>query len=318
MHTLNQLFQPFANQQVLIIGATGFVGRHLVYHLLKAGAFVNIYSRSIEKARQLLQVINTEQKPVNIFSTLPNIRMDYIFNLAGEGIADARWSNKRKQILKDSRIKQTEELVEWFKQQPPKVLINASAIGYYGVRAEQILTEKDQPVQEFMSTLCQDWEKAADAAKAHGTHVVKARFGVILGERGALKKMVQPIMYGLGGKIGHGQQYMSWIDINDCIAALAFLAQKNISGAFNLTSPQPVTQEIFVKTLARLVNKPCVMHLPRFIFEVAFGEMAKLITCGQRVLPKGLLDLGFQFHYPELLTSLKHVSRMTEGFKNWD
>jgi uncharacterized protein len=318
MQTISQLFQPFANQHVLVIGATGFVGRHLVYHLLRAGAFVSIYSRSIEKARALMKVVNTENKPVNIFSTLPNIQTDYIFNLAGEGIADKRWSDKRRQELLASRVEQTQELVNWFKNMPPKVLVNASAIGYYGVRAEQILSENDQPVQEFMSDLCQKWEAAAEQATQYGVRVVKTRFGVILGERGALPKMVQPFLYGLGGKIGHGQQFVSWIDINDCIAALAFLAlNPQASGAFNLTSPQPVTQEIFAKSLANLINKPFFLHMPRFVFDIIFGEMGKLITCGQRVIPKRLTELGFKFQFPEIMTSLKHVSRMTDGFKNW-
>ncbi len=319
MESLSQIFTHFAQKRVLIIGATGFVGRHLVYHLLNAGAFLTIYSRSVEKARTMLAVVNTQNHPVNILSTLPAMPFDYIFNLAGEGIADQRWSEERRRVLIQSRVDWTRELVQWMYAHPPKTLINASAIGYYGVRAEQILIEKDHPVQEFMSQLCLEWEKAADLAQNLGVQVIKTRFGVIFGERGALSQIVKPFFYGLGGKIGHGKQFVSWVDINDVIAALGFITrtQKN-SAVYNITAPNPVPQQELAYQIAKILKVPCFFTTPRWVLELMFGEMSKLITCGQRVLPRALLDAGFSFQYPHVQNSLEHVCRMTNGFKEWN
>lgn len=317
MDNLAQLFAPYANKQVFIAGGTGFIGKHLLYHLVQAGAYVTVYSRSIDKAKRIVKQVSPMQA-VNVVSTLPNMSFDYVFNLAGENIGEKRWSVERKHALLSSRVNWTYDLYEWFKQNtPPKVLINASAIGYYGVRAEQILTEKDQPIQEFMSELCQAWEKAADTCKDLGVRVIKARFGVVMGESGALPKMIMPFKYYLGGKIGTGFQYLSWVDINDCVAALAFLGMHHEEGAFNITSPAPIQQKDFALALGKILNKPAFFSTPSIVLECMYGEMSRLITGGQRVLPKRLLDAGFKFQYASIEQCLEHVGRMTQNFTQW-
>src|SRR5918993_1706658 len=239
---------------------------------------------------------------------------DAVVHLAGESIAEGRWTDEKKKKIRESRTRGTKLLADALGNltNPPRVLLSASAIGYYGDRGEDVLTESSSPGSDFLSEVCVEWEKATSHATAMGVRVMNARFGIILDkEGGALKKMLPPFRMGIGGRIGSGKQWMSWIALNDVVGALKLaLTNEFLAGPVNFVAPNPVRNAEFTKTLGHALSRPTLLPIPEFGVRLAFGEMADaLLLSSQRVEPKVLKEAGYEFKYPELQAALTHVLR---------
>jgi hypothetical protein len=238
---------------------------------------------------------------------------DAVINLAGEPIVDTLWSAKRKQVLRDSRITLTEKLVQCIAaaNQKPSVLLSGSAVGYYGNGGDNELYESASAGNDFAASLCRDWERAALAAKATGVRVCLLRTGLVLSKSGGLLgKMLLPFKLGLGARLGSGKQWMSWVHIEDYVAmTLRLLQDGQMSGPFNMTAPNPVTNAEFTRTLARAIHRPALFFVPGIMLRIAMGERAALLLEGQRVLPANLTDAGYQFKYPKLRNTLDALLR---------
>jgi len=238
--------------------------------------------------------------------------IEAVIHLAGDNIAGGRWTTEKKRIIRESRVQGTALLSETLASlsRPPSVFISASAIGFYGNRGEELLTEQSPPGKDFLAKVCIDWEAATTAAAEKGIRTAHARFGVILDAHGgALAKMLPPFRVGIGGKIGAGNQWMSWIALADVIGALKFLLEdRTIQGPVNFVAPNPVTNAEFTKTLARVLSRPSIFPMPAFAARLAFGEMADaLLLASQKVDPAVLVDNGFLFTWPTLESALKHI-----------
>jgi len=237
---------------------------------------------------------------------------DAVVNLAGESIAEGRWTEEKKRRIRESRVKGTKLLGDALANlaNRPKTFICASAIGYYGNRGDEILTEASAPGDDFLAKVCVEWEKATALATEKGIRVLNTRFGVILDAHGgALAKMLPPFRAGLGGKIGSGKQWMSWIALDDVVGALKFaLTNEALGGPVNFVAPNPVTNAEFTKTLGRVLSRPTLFPIPAFGVRLLFGEMGEaLLLAGQRVAPKRLMTEGYQFQYSQLDEALRHV-----------
>ena len=238
--------------------------------------------------------------------------MDAVVHLAGESIASGRWTDEKKQRIRDSRVKATTVLAEALGnlREPPRTLISASAIGYYGDRGDLILTEASAAGNDFLAGVCVQWEDATESAPKKGIRVVKARFGVILSaDGGALAKMLTPFRMGAGGRIGSGRQWMSWIALDDVVGALKFaLANDTLSGPVNFVAPNPVTNAEFTKTLGKVLSRPTLFPIPAFGARLVFGEMADaLLLSSQRVAPERLKQAGYQFEFMNLEGAMTHA-----------
>ncbi len=230
-------------------------------------------------------------------------------HLAGEPLAAGRWTSRRKAMIVESRVAGTRNLVEALSQcqNPPKVLVNASAIGYYGSSEDQVFEETNPPGQDFLAELCQAWESEARRAKESGIRVVLVRSGFILStEGGALPRMLPPFKMGVGGPLASGKQWMSWIHIKDEIEAILYAIEKEgIEGPLNLTAPNPVTNADFTRALALALRRPAFFRVPGFVLRLMFGEMAQtLLLSGQRVVPRNLEKGGYRFSFSELSKAL--------------
>ena len=239
---------------------------------------------------------------------------DAVVNLAGEPLVGQRWSPSRKAALVASRLEPTRSLVAAIDQASarPRVLISASAVGYYGPHGDEVLTEETPAGHDFLASLCVEWENAALAAEALGTRVVTIRTGLVLSERGgALKPMLLPFRLGLGGPIGSGAQYWPWIHADDWSAIVEFLLdQPTMSGAVNLTAPNPVTNAAFAKALGAVIRRPAILPAPRFALRALLGEVADaLLLSGQRAEPRRAIALGYRFAYQDLETALHQILR---------
>ncbi|TKB47284.1 TIGR01777 family protein [Ferrimonas sediminicola] len=297
--------------KILVTGGTGFVGRRLLKQLGSAHQLV-VISRHPERASQQLQQQGIEAECIGI-AALPWLQgVDAVINLAGEPIADRRWSGKQKHLICDSRWRLTQTLSDWILAQefPPKVFISASAIGIYGTDSDEIQDE-DTPLvyneQDFAQKVCHTWESLAMQASPH-TRVCVLRIGLVLGEGGALRKMLPAFRAGVGGPIGDGSQTMSWIHIDDLVAVIGYLMMTDdCQGVFNGTTPAPVSNKEFSRTLGRTLRRPAFMAVPAAVLKLALGEMSSLLLKGQRVLPNRLVRHGFSFRYPELPAALEAV-----------
>ena len=293
----------------LITGGTGLIGSKICQKLQAAGHTVIVLSRSRDKVHRrcgLSAIAVTSLDEIG-----HNEQVDVVINLAGAPIADARWTQKRKQELKDSRIKLTEELVEWMarRQQKPASLISGSAIGWYGDQGEIALTEQSGFRDEFAHELCDEWEQAALKAQQFAVRVCLVRTGLVLAPRaGFLQRMLLPFKLGMGGPISDGQQYMSWVHLEDISNLFIFLSkQATLEGVFNGTAPTPVTNAEFSRTLAQNLHRPAFMVVPACVLRLAFGEMSQLLLGGQRVLPEKARAAGFEFQYTDLNSALGDV-----------
>lgn len=238
--------------------------------------------------------------------------IDAVVHLAGENIANKRWSEAQKSKIRDSRIQGTKLLCEKLAQldSKPKVLVCASAIGYYGDRGDELLNESSDPGIGFLTDVCEEWEAATKAARDAGIRVVNVRFGIILSPcGGALQKMLLPFQLGLGGDLGNGKQYMSWIAVEDVVGAIFHaINTDSVEGPVNVVSPNPVTNKDFTKTMSKVLFRPAIFPAPAFVLKIVLGEMAEaLLLSSSRVEPKKLLASGYEFKYPELEQALRHL-----------
>lgn len=238
--------------------------------------------------------------------------VEAVVNLAGEGIADSRWNDARKGALRTSRLLSTRTLVRAIAQcvRAPKVFVSTSAIGYYGPRKDEPITENSPPGSDFLARLCVEWEQEARIVESPTTRLAIVRTGLPLAtDGGALAKMLLPFKLGLGATVGSGDQFMSWIHVDDWTAMVSWLIQNDRAvGAFNATAPAPVTNHTFTRTLGRVLSRPAVLHAPSFALRAALGEMSTVLLTGQRVLPAYAEHLGFRFTYRALEPALRSLS----------
>lgn len=282
---------------ILVTGGTGFIGSALCPQLLIDGHELTLLSRKPAKVKQ---VYETRVHVITRLTELdPDKPLDAVINLAGEGIADRPWTVARKQQLHASRITLTEELIAVLKrrQQRPSVLISGSAIGWYGNQGATLLAEKSPAQEEYMHTLCNDWENAAREAESLGIRVCLIRTGIVLAKNGGmLQKMLPMFKMGLGAKLGTGEQWLSWIAMIDYINIIrALLTDNSQSGIFNATAPHPVTNTELSVTLAKVLGRRAFLRIPEVMLRVATGEMRILFLGSQRVIPERLLNAGFSF-----------------------
>ncbi|HTB23377.1 MAG TPA: TIGR01777 family oxidoreductase [bacterium] len=296
--------------RILVTGASGFFGRQVVAALGRNRHEVLRLTRgSLDPADPRLLHWDPSKAQIDERAVQG---LDAVIHLAGEGIADARWSDAYKQRLRDSRILGTRLLVDALAAQAakPRVLLAASAVGYYGDRGSEELSESSRPGAGFLASLCVDWEAETARAAALGLRVVQMRLGVVLGlGGGVLKKTATPFKMGLGGKLGNGRQWMSWIAAPDAVRALLlFLERERCSGAYNLCSPNPVTNAQYTQSLRRAFNRPALMPVPAFVLRLAFGEMAdSLLLASQKVLPLRLKGEGFTWGMPYVGEALNRL-----------
>ncbi|MCS7160173.1 MAG: TIGR01777 family oxidoreductase [Gemmatales bacterium] len=294
--------------RVLVSGSSGLIGSALVPSLQAAGHEV---ARLVRRPTQAPNEIfwNPETGELDR-AALEGF--DAVIHLSGFGIAERRWNDEVKALIRNSRVQSTKLLAEALTSLSvkPRVLASASAVGYYGDRGMEELSEESPPGKDFLAQVCQEWESAALSAASAGIRVVCCRLGVVLSERGgALAKVRLPFLLCLGGRIGSGQQYWSWIHHQDAVRAFLFvLDQEALAGPVNFTSPEPVTNAEFTRTLGRVLRRPTIFPMPRFAARLVFGEMADaLFLSSARVRPKKLLDAGFNFDYPNLEAALRHL-----------
>jgi uncharacterized protein (TIGR01777 family) len=287
--------------KILITGGSGLIGSSLIPILRSCD--VSVYTRNVSMAEQILG------HKIHFLSTLTHLSnlddYDVVINLAGEPIADKKWTDEQKRKIEHSRWSITEDIVTLINagENPPKLLISGSAIGFYGRQKDQIIDENfSSPHDEFSHQLCKRWESLAQKAQSDKTRVCILRTGVVITKRGgALQKMLMPFKLGLGGPIGDGSQYMSWIHLEDMLQGIAHLiANESCEGVYNFTAPNPVTNAEFSHELAASLSRPCIFKVPKFVLRMMMGEMADLVLYGQRVVPKRLEESGYQFIYPKI------------------
>lgn len=282
----------------LISGGSGFLGTALSEKLINAGHQVAISSHRPKHCKVAKGVKIRSLDRLNATDYF-----DVVINLAGASIGDERWSEPRKHLLRDSRLETTQKLLDWIQIaiQKPQLLISGSAIGFYGAQGEAELVENSAANSEFVHHLCADWEERAKIAEQLGVRTILLRTGLVLHpDGGMLKRVLLPFKLGLGGRLGDGQQWMSWISRHDWVRAVLFLIeQPDIRGAFNLVSPYPVRNIEFTQTLAVNLHRPTLFPMPIWFVKLVFGEMSCLLLDSQRVLPQRLMDTGFCFADPE-------------------
>ena len=299
--------------KILVTGSSGLVGTALVSALARGGhtvcRLVRPQSAGGEAAKEGFVV---SWNPATGELGGAGVGADAVVNLAGASIADGRWTAQRKALLGSSRIDTTRALVGALTKMNarPSVLVSASAIGYYGDRGDETLTEDSKPGGDFLAGLAQEWEAEALKAEALGIRVVLPRFGIILArEGGALPKMMLPFKIGVGGKLGSGRQWMSWVTLEDVIGILRFAIENPpVRGAINIVSPQPLQNVEFTKVLAKAMRRPALFPAPTFALRLALGEMADaILLSSQRVLPRAIEKLGHRFLHSDLPTALKSL-----------
>lgn len=291
---------------ILITGGSGFLGTALIQCLLQDQHSITVTSRHPEQfpLSHALLTVTTLKKLESIGYA------DIVINLAGAGIADKRWTEQRKSDLLQSRLQTTQALINWFKQLAvkPQQFLSGSAIGWYGPHDHNIINESSTAQASFTHELCQQWEHCALQAQDLGISTSLLRTGVVLDQSGGMIQRLKPIyQLGLGGKIGSGQQWMSWITREDWINAVLFLIQHPLSGPVNLVAPTPVTQAQFAKDFAQALHRPAWLPMPTFMAKLAFGEMSHLFLDSQRIIPERLNQAGFKFQQPNLPQALNRI-----------
>lgn len=292
---------------IVIAGGSGFLGRKLTKLLESAGHAVRVLTRRPRSGRDIQW--NPDGSPGALPGDLQGA--DVIVNLAGEGIADRRWTAERKTALRSSRILSTQTLVRAIAQcePPPAVFVSASAVGYYGPRGNEPIIESSGPGSDFLAGLCVEWEQEARKAESASTRLAIVRTGLPLDtDGGVLGRIRLPFKLGIGATLGTGDQFMPWIHADDWTAMIAWLIDNNrASGTFNGSAPVPVTNRDFTRTLGRVLKRPAILHAPAFALHAVLGEMATILTTGQRALPAYAEELGFRFTYRTLEPALRSL-----------
>lgn len=293
---------------IMVTGGTGLIGRSLIQQVLTQGHQVTVITRNAAQARThfdnritLLQGLS-ERRDLN--------GIDAVINLAGEPIANKRWSKTQKQCLCDSRWRITQRLVDLIQSSdtPPAVLISGSAVGYYGNLGETVITEETSPHDEFTHRLCARWEDIASRASSAQTRVCLLRTGVVLSpDGGILDKFTPLFLMGLGGPQGNGQQYLSWIHIEDMVNGILWMLEHDERGPFNMVSPCPVRNEQFTRALGHTLHRPAILRAPALAMRLIMGESAALVLGSQYALPKRLEETGFHFRWRNLNETLKNL-----------
>lgn len=292
-------------KKILLTGGTGFVGNRLVNGLVAAGHTVSVVTRSPSEHR-------TARSGVEYVGWLPPLeRYAGIVNLAGEPIFGQRWTSEVMREIRSSRVDSTRRLVEALRASAarPGVLVSASAIGWYGDRGDELLTEQSSAGTGFLAEVCQAWEAEAERARELGVRVVRVRIGVVLGESGgALKQMLPPFKLGVGGPIGSGKHWFSWVHLRDLVNLLVqAVGDPALSGPVNATSPNPVTNRELSRTLGRVLHRPALLPVPPFVLRLRFGEAAEVLTESQRCLPEAAQRAGFHFQFAALEGALRDI-----------
>ena len=293
--------------KITLTGASGFIGRRLIERLLAEGHEVHALGRRRPSDKVGFSEWDAESEHVPPEALDAS---DGIVHLAGEPVAQ-RWNRDVKSRIRNSRVVSTHGLVKELSRRAsrPRVLISASAVGYYGDRGEETLDESSKPGKGFLSEVCLEWEREARAAHQLGLRVVMPRIGIVLGkEGGALKQMLPPFRLGMGGPIASGRQWMSWIHADDLVELILFcLHNDGVSGAVNATSPNPVRNSEFARALGDALSRPAIVHTPVFALKMMLGEAAEVVLASQRVLPNALQGAGFEWRYPDVNEALRHA-----------
>ncbi|MGI8314977.1 TIGR01777 family oxidoreductase [Halobacillus mangrovi] len=296
---------------IVVTGGTGFVGGQLTKQLTSEGHHVYILTRSPEKHEDTDSVtyVGWLKDDYHPEEHLPAIQA--IVNLAGESLNSGRWTEERKRSILNSRIQATEGVIELIDRLPekPQVLVNASAVGFYGNSKTKTFTEETtEAAHNFLGNVVYEWEERASKAAEKGVRTVYVRFGIILGEEGALPKMILPYKFMIGGNLGSGEQWMSWVHIDDVVGLIDFaIHHKEVEGPMNGTAPNPKRNKDFGEILGDVLNRPHWIPAPAFALKTALGEMSTLLLDGQSVIPKKAIAYGYHFKYPELKPALESI-----------
>ena len=296
--------------RILITGASGLIGTALQKSFEEKGYEMLLASRSEPKSERDIQW-NADAG----FADEDLLRLeglDAVIHLAGESISALRWTDEKKKAIRDSRVHGTRTMIEAFArlEKKPKVFISASAVGFYGDRGDEEMTETSSVGDTFLSEVSKEWESESRRAEDMGIRTVLLRNGIVLSkDGGALATMMTPFKLGVGGVVGSGKQWMSWVSLDDAVGIVDYaLENENLRGAVNVVSPNPVTNEEFTKTLGEVLYRPTFLPLPEFAVNLVFGEMGDaLLIDSTRVVPKRLLDSGFKFRYPEIKSALENA-----------
>ncbi len=299
--------------KIAITGATGFVGTRLVNSLNKEGHQLLIFTRNTHRAQKIYPASAFPNVEIVAYNPIESGEWqqkisgcDGVVNLAGEPIAE-RWSPEHKKAILESRQLGTRKIVEAIAKakEKPSVLINPSAIGYYGSSETKTFDENSSPGDDFLAEVCQAWETEAQGVQQENVRLVILRIGIVLGNGGALAKMIPPFKLFAGGPLGNGRQWFSWIHVDDLVQLIKeSLKRSGIVGTFNATAPNPVRMNQLCETLGEVMNRPSWLPVPDFALEVLLGEAAKVVLEGQQVLPKATQSLGFEYQYPTLKSAL--------------
>ncbi len=298
---------------VLVSGATGFVGKALCTTLKERGLAFTAFSRRPDRAKSLLPGVKEAYRWRPRLEPAPLAAIQgakAVVHLAGESVA-GRWNEYKKQAIRESRVVGTRNLVETIGEakSKPGVLVCASAVGYYGNRGEEEVSEDSGPGNDFLAEVCQAWEAEARRAEEHGVRVVIVRIGMVLGrDGGALKQMLLPFKMGLGGPVGHGRQWMPWVSLNDVIGIILHAIEfANVKGPLNVTAPNPVRNVELAKTLGQVLHRPAFLPAPAFGLKLLLGEFADVLLTSQRIIPKRIQESGYRFRHSILEEALRAI-----------
>jgi uncharacterized protein (TIGR01777 family) len=295
--------------KILVSGATGLIGSAVTRNLSSRGVDVLQLVRKPPR-NEAQEILWDPTKGIENTGKLEGL--DAVIHLAGEPIAEGRWTEEKKLRIRESRVRGTSILAAALAglARKPRLLLSASAIGYYGSRGSEVLTEESSPGDDFLARVCHDWEEATAPAAQAGIRVVQMRFGIILSSKGgALARMLKPFKMGVGGRLGSGRQYMSWIAIDDVVGVIDhLLEEESVSGPVNTVAPNPVTNREFTEALGEALSRPTLFPVPKFAMRLAFGEVSDIaLLASQRVEPARLKASGYIFKYPELKAALSHI-----------